>query len=460
MCRELEKKCWKCFVDTTKEYIHSFKLCLRGMHAFIKSTRECIISAMENLEKQKIIGFALCFEKKLCDINNVVSNLDFNFRTFGHFDGFSVKEIYKVSDFSNLRKNYAKFAFKRATVYQNSDDNGHKLYHLEKQMLNCLLYEGDSSCIFDESKSKEAPIVVVTIVNKYDKCVDVSEIQSIKSNLSHLIDKFDEENKLSFEVFQTLSIEDYVIVFRANNLSCIADCLMGFRSLDSFDAINVYSIVSLDCRGANETLPAKRDDIIATLKLYVKPEANFEELVKCILSIIKSEGLLIDIIKTANVICGTTQNPYLAYASFGRFDVQLTFSAFSLSHLLKLYDKVNTYMKNGNRAEEIITYPLGYIISTETTILSPKLSNDGNIYETVPADAIKSGSHHDESMPLDNCLLEFRSELKEAIIKQDNAGNKPFLYKIGKKLFVNSLIDAHVPTEEYQRALLRNFFGK
>lgn len=54
------------------------------------------------MEEQKKIGVALCFQKKLCDIDNAVSNTDFNFRSFGHFDGFSVKEIHRVPEFVDL----------------------------------------------------------------------------------------------------------------------------------------------------------------------------------------------------------------------------------------------------------------------------------------------------------------------------------------------------------------------
>jgi hypothetical protein len=329
-------------------------------------------------EQGNLIGYALCFEKKLCDSNNAVSNEAFFYRTFGHFDGVSVKEVIKVSDFTYYRKNYRLFKLK---TFKNRTDE-HMHYHLEKQLLNCLLYDeelfpNEKPDIFNSESNKEAPVVVVTIVNKYDTPVNAKEIVEIKGNLSNLISAVDAENKFSFEVFQTLSIEDYVIVSRANNLNCIYETLMKFRHLPPFNAINLYSIVSLDCN--KNVSPTRQDKITATLRLYVKPIANFDGVVRGISKIIEEENPNINIVKVSDCFDEYRIQHDSTYTSFGRFDIQLTLSATSLNHLMKLYDRVNTSI---NDEKEQDANPdaewLKDIISTETTILSPMLSLKNN----------------------------------------------------------------------------------
>jgi hypothetical protein len=136
----------------------------------------------------------------------------------------------------------------------------------------------------------------------------------------------------------------------------------------------------------------------------------------------------------------------------------MTFSAISLSHLLSLYDKVNTYSTSENSNKKATENPLQYIISTETTILSPKLSYKVNIDETVPDTMNDQNDTKDDPMPLDECLEVFRNGMKRAILQQYDITNQSYQVKIAKEAFVDMLIYQKPPKDEYVNSLLKAFF--
>jgi hypothetical protein len=320
-----------------------------------------------------MLGKKILFCKKICDIKNPVSFTDFDFRSFGHFDGFFVKDVHLISDFSDIREKY-KF-FGSVPADQNTRELKEKMFaHTEKQVINCLSVQHNdipyiNNDIFGETEeNSKNPIVSVTMVNNYNTGAGNNcEISGVQKALSTIIEsmKLAEPNNLTFTVYKTLSIEDYIIVLRSDSLFPISNCLEKLRQDDVFNAVNLYSIVSVDSRAyikkeTRKNLPAETA-LKASLRLYVYPTVSFERLVT----------RLKEINPHTESIAINEKGSHMAFTSYGRFDIHILLDVTGLCDLLDLFEALNEARKKAPQTEENrISDDLCAIISTETTLLT------------------------------------------------------------------------------------------
>jgi hypothetical protein len=125
---------------------------------------------------------------------------------------------------------------------------------------------------------------------------------------------------------------------------------------ENFDAVDLYSIISLDCRNTDRNkvpnTDAEKDKVCASLKMYLNPTANYRKIEDEIKKITKNIGTGIDSPKAEN----------LSYMSYGRFDLKLIMQICKLSDLMSAFDVINPH--EGSKE------PFDKIISTDTTIMT------------------------------------------------------------------------------------------
>jgi hypothetical protein len=332
-----------------------------------------------------MFGKKLLFCKKICDINNRVKNVDFDYRSFGHFDGFFVKDVDNVDDYSDFRKDNASFGSHHIERIRSEN----LFIHNEKQVINCLYVPlGDGEILPNENyqildpipENSAYPIVSVSIVNDYEcSCDTDAKINDIKLFFSTRITEL--SINCTFEIFKTLSIEDYVVVLRSKTLHDITWCLEELRKNEQFNAINLYSIVSIDNRTTDSYRASRcdnEDDLYASMRLYVCPTASFVKLVERIQELIPDNNSVKILKENESGAADHTD----VFTSYGRYDIQMLLTTKNLSDLLELFNFVNNGIaaQVDSAEDESAADILFAIISTETTLLSDLEAENNRIF--------------------------------------------------------------------------------
>jgi hypothetical protein len=337
-----------------------------------------------------LMGYKVTFCKKLIDLRNPVDGRRFPYRTFGHFDGFIVKDAYSITDFEVNRDENISILSKNVS---SSPDQGSlsnlDLFHCEKQTLNLLIPPPDvfsdveSVCnqktfsyakanIFDESLDATKQIVVFSIVNSYMEDLSIIQGNYKIDHYCKIICKENNKVELSYCIYKTFSIEDYVIVFRSNSVQSVFRVLKMIREDDDLKPANVYSVIGLSRGDGAHIIP---EHLYANVRMYIHPKANYET--------IRAELSADDIIKQNSGVSllnvQTSRNkdsetlPYF-FSSMGRYDLVASYQFTNINTFLSLFDILNPGMQSNNE-----TYH--YILYTETTIMN---RIDDNPYRIPP----------------------------------------------------------------------------
>ncbi|GHU76477.1 hypothetical protein FACS1894188_09060 [Clostridia bacterium] len=298
---------------------------------------------------RNVIGYVLEFYKRLSDTENTLKG-DFKVRTFGHFDAFNFKKIQYIDEFGKL-------------------GSSEVTAHSEVQTLNLYKNIGDkhNKDIFTENQ--DMPVIMVSIINSYDKNVSIENLrESIEKSIKEL-----NGATIGFDIFNVLSIEDCVVVFRSTSIADIFDVIDGVRKdLKSKDSenktINFYSIAGVDAK-AVATVIAKKDtskwhwdsareqqkNLYVSLRIHVYPYANFSDIV----TNLKKYGL-----EDALEIQSISKQPF---ETLGKYDLQIIGKLKDTRVLMELFDNpLSLYADAGGSHKSDKR-----IISSNTNFLRP-----------------------------------------------------------------------------------------
>jgi len=228
------------------------------------------------------IGHSVWFFKKTSDLDSPIENGFFDFLTFGNFDGGKVYNVETIKDFSNNRVRLECSSERDVSYY---------CAHCERQILNLLKLEkniGESICTNKNCSNWEKCKEKYSIFSKdcQNSVIATFLMTSYSTNdvigTEVLGEILDTEIDVRYEIFNILSSEDRIIVFRSNSVKRIFEAVSKIKSVDDNKCVNFHTLpgVYLDkdgkiCGKWEEGINAN-----ASIRLHILPTSFGDEFIE------------------------------------------------------------------------------------------------------------------------------------------------------------------------------------
>lgn len=237
---------------------------------------------------------------------------DTDFLVWMNFDGMKVLPVYFFEDFG-----------KSLDISDIQDID----ITCERQKLN--LYSIKNKDIFgisDDLKYEKKPLIVITMINFFDKKMDFDELnECIKAVIDGCTKDINRKYNVDYEIMGTLSSHDYVIVFRGDSYNDINNIIFELRinaNSRQFPISITYSILAINKKDKLNWTGDK--DIYASIRIALDAKVTPQDIINTLEAKNDINDAILELKK---------------YTTFGKFDMGIEGNVFeNKSKFLDLYE--------------------------------------------------------------------------------------------------------------------------
>jgi hypothetical protein len=359
--------------------------------------------ADHDAEKKQTVntnGYIIKLYKKISSLKTYVENDKFDFITYMNFDGMLIDHIYEYDE-------YQKISLSQHAYDATSNDKFIEQLRMESfcevQKVNIYRIgdEEDRDIFFHydqaaSSKMSDKPFICITVISFFE---EKTEHSIIINNLKKI--KADNANyDIDFQLFGTLSAEDYVLVSRSSKITGIYDFLLDYRDKETA-LISTYSVLGLDKESFENVDKHSVENIGVSIRMQLHSKAEMPRISNCF---------------SEDNIDSPIKKPDLHYL-FGKYDIGVAGVLEDFDKLAKMHD---TYLDLSNVDQRIAG-----ILSTNTRfVYNDREKINRTLAKTnssnVNVKTITNGNNYDpkdllnDTIPSNYCNV---SELRRFIIR-------------------------------------------